>query len=62
MADILENDSTELHIIIKQMPFVEIIKKAASQLSKGYEGNLKVEVNISKATGEVKCNVTEYDL
>ncbi len=62
MADILENDSTELSILIKNIPFVEVIKKAACQLSKNYEGNIKIEINIQKVTNEIKCNVTEYDL
>lgn len=62
MTDILNNGSTEIRITIKQMPYVEMIKEAASQLSKGYDGNLKIEINIQKVSGEVKCNVTEYDL
>ena len=47
---------------MKNMPFVELIKSAAGQLSKNYEGNIKIEVNVQKATNEIKCNVTEYDL
>jgi len=62
LTDILNNGSTEIRITIKQMPYVEMIKEAASQLSKGYDGNLKIEINIQKVSGEVKCNVTEYDL
>lgn len=62
MADIIENGSTESKLLIKNMPFVELIKSAAGQLSKNYEGNIKIEVNVQKATNEIKCNVTEYDL
>lgn len=62
MADIIENGSTEIHILIKNIPFVELIKQAATQLSKNYEGCIKIEINVQKATGEIKCNVTEYDL
>ena len=62
MADIIGNDSTESKLLIKNMPFVELIKSAAGQLSKNYEGNIKIEVNVQKLTSEVKCNVTEYDL
>jgi len=62
MADIIENGSTESKLLIKNMPFMEMIKQAASQLSKNYEGNIKIEGNVQKLTSEVKCNVTEYDL
>ena len=62
MADPLPNGSTEIHITIKELPYVDLIKQAASQLSKGYDGNIKIEVNVQKATSEVKCNVTEYDM
>lgn len=62
MSDIVRDNSTEIHILIKHVPFVEVIKQAACQLSKRYGGNIKIEINVHKCSNEVKCSVTEYDL
>jgi hypothetical protein len=52
---------TAATILIKR-GLVENIKDEAMKISKMYEGDLKIEINIDKDHDLVKLNIAEYNL
>ena len=52
--------TAETYITSKAL--VENLKQDAVELSKFYEGDIKIEINMSRKSDIVKVNVIEYNL